>query len=467
MLTALVEFIHRLRDVGIPVSMVETLDAMESLRHVDLSSRKALRAALGATLVKRTEHREAFDGLFDLYFTPRRDEPHRPKGGAAVAETSSLTDPAARGAHEAGSQELLLALLDALRQNDEGALRALAARAVQEFAGINAHRTGSARYYAYRVLRQLDLSNLLRRAIQSEHEHADEATAFDERLVRDEHGRRIEEFRRLIAEEIRHRLVEIKGTHEAADMYHPKLIEDVDFLAASPAQLREMRYAIRPLAHKLAARIAHRRRFRRHGRLEIRKTMRRSLSAGGVPLEPAFRYPKVTKPDLYLLCDISGSVAEFARFTMSLLYAMNEEFSKIRSFVFIDGIDEVSEALKDGSTVLEVHHLLARANVVWADGHSDYGNAFARFWSIYGHLALGGKATVIITGDARNNYRDPGVEILRLIKERARKVYWLNPEARSKWDTTDSIMSAYAPHCNGVFEVRNLRQLTNFVQGIV
>lgn len=116
--------------------------------------------------------------------------------------------------------------------------------------------------------------------------------------MRDEQSRRIEEFRRLIADEIRRHLVEIKGLHEAADVYHQRLIEDVDFLAASPAQLREMRYAIRPLAHKLAARIARRRRFRRHGRLEVRKTMRRSLSAGGVPLDPAFRYPKVTKPDV-------------------------------------------------------------------------------------------------------------------------------------------------------------------------
>ena len=467
MLTALLEFVHRLRDVGIPVSMVETLDAMESLRHVDLSSRRELKAALGATLVKRTEHREAFDGLFDVYFTPRRDGPPQPQGGAAVAETSSVADPVSRGPHEAASQELLEALLHALRQNDAGALRALAARAVQQFGGMNAHRAGSARYYLYRVLRQLDLSNLLRRAIQGEREGADDTPGLDERLLRDEQSRRMEEFRRLIAEEIRHRLVEIKGLHEAAEVYHQKLIEDVDFLAASPAQLREMRYAIRPLAHKLAARIAHRRRFRRHGRLEVRKTMRRSLSAGGVPLEPAFRYPKVTKPDLYLLCDISGSVAEFARFTMSLLYAMNEEFSKIRSFVFIDGIDEVSDVFKDSATALEVHHLLARANVVWVDGHSDYGNAFGRFWNIYGHAALGQKTTVIITGDARNNYRASGVEVLRLIKERARKVYWLNPEPRSEWDTTDSIMSAYAPYCSGVFEVRNLRQLTTFVQGIV
>src|SRR5207253_9996813 len=132
-------------------------------------------------------------------------------------------------------------------------------------------------------------------------------------------------------------------------------------------------------------------------------------SAGGVPLEPAFRYPRVSKADLYLLCDVSGSVAEFAHFTMSLLYAMNEEFARIRSFAFVDGIDEVTKVFDDRSIQLDARHLLARADVVWADGHSDYGHVFERFWNVYGLGALGPRTTVIITGDARNNYRDPGL----------------------------------------------------------
>src|SRR5439155_233899 len=130
-------------------------------------------------------------------------------------------------------------------------------------------------------------------------------------------------------------------------------IEDVDFLGASPTELREMRNAIRPLARKLAARVAHRRRLRRHGRLDARRTIRRSLSAGGVPLEPAFRYPRVSKPDLYLLCDVSGSVAEFAQFTLSILYAMNDEFPRIRSFAFVDGIDEVTALLEESAHRLD------------------------------------------------------------------------------------------------------------------
>ncbi|MBI4635435.1 MAG: VWA domain-containing protein [Candidatus Rokubacteria bacterium] len=464
--TALIEFTHRLRDAAVPVSMVEALDAVEALRHIDLSDRRQFKVALGATLVKRAEHRAAFETLFDIYFAPRRAEAPGAGAGPARPAAPGPSAPGDAAGGEGPSEGFLRALLDALQRDDEDALQALAAVAVQRFAGMRAQGGGSTAYFLYRVLRQLDLSTLFQRAIREAREASEEETELDARLLREEQGRRIEAFRRLIAAEIRRRLVELKGP-DAAAAYLRTPIEEVDFLAASPAQLRAMREAIRPLAHKLAVRIAHRRRIRRRGRLDMRKTIRRSLSAGGVPLEPAFRYPRASRPDLYLLCDVSGSVAEFAEFTMSLLYAMNEELPRIRSFAFVDGIDEVTRVFADRSTLLDASRLLARARVVAADGHSDYGQVFTRFWTTFGRAALGQKATVIITGDARNNYRDPGMDALRAMRERVRRVYWLNPEPRRAWNTTDSIMAVYAPFCDGVFEVRNLRQLTECVRAIV
>jgi uncharacterized protein with von Willebrand factor type A (vWA) domain len=464
MLTALLDFVHRLRGAGIPVSMVEAIDAAEALARVDLSNRREFRATLAATLVKRGEHRAAFGDLFDVCFAPHRDpidRPGRDPGGPAPFFS------AGGGAPDAASVEMLQTLLDALRRNDADALRSLAALAVGQFAGIPTQQGGSERYYLYRVLRQLDLSNLLQRTMRQERDDPQPGRALTERLRRDEHERRLEAFRQLIAEEIRQRLLELRGPDAIAAAYAPTLIEDVDFLSASPDQLRAMRRAIRPLARKLAARIARRRRFRRGGRLDVRRTIRRSLSAGGVPLDPAFRRPRESRPDLFLLCDVSGSVAEFARFTMAFLHAMGQEFSRIRSFAFVDGIDEVTAAVGDGSTVLDAHQLLSLARVVWADGHSDYGNVFRRFWDGYGHAGLGRRATVLITGDGRNNYRDAGLSGLRAIAERARRVYWLNPEPGSQWNTTDSIVATYAPHCDGVFEVRSLRQLADFVDAIV
>jgi uncharacterized protein len=471
--TFLLQFVHRLREAEVPVSMVETLDAVEALRRVEVADRGQFRSALAATLVKRTEDVPAFNSLFDIYFAVQRGEDtpielktSLDRHGPGEDQRPGGPRSGEREVEEEPSTDLLRMLLQALRSDDQNALRALAALAVEQFAGITPERAAAERYYVYRVLRQLELSELLRQAILQERAEAELRSTLSDRLIRDEQIRRVDEFRKLIAQEVRRRLVELKGPSRAADVFHDRPIEDIDFLTASPTEHRQMREAIRPLAQKLAARIARRRRFRRHGRLDVRRTMRRSLSAGGVPLDPAFRYPKASKPDLYLLCDISGSVSEFARFTMSLLYAMKEEFSKIRLFAFVDGVDEVTDLMKEGSHQLAPRNLLYRTNVVSGDGHSDYGNVFERFWHLYGHADLDPRATVIITGDARNNYRPSGVEVLRLIHDRARKVFWLNPEPRREWDTTDSIMSTYEAACNGVFETRNLRQLAGFVYQI-
>jgi uncharacterized protein len=466
--TTLLRFVHRLREASIPVSMVEALDAVAAVRRVDLADRGHLRSALQATLVKRSEDEAAFGSLFDIYFAVQRDRAElSPDVSTSLDRASDATDGETGASQAVGvSTDLLQALLEALRSDDQDRLRSLATLAVQQHAGVDADRSGSERYYLYRVLRQLELSELLRQAILEARERADTRSDLGDRLIREDLTRRVEEFRRLLAQEVRRRLVEMQGAPLAAELFRERSIEDVDFLTASPTELARMREAIRPLAQKLAARIAHRRRYRRHGRLDVRRTVRRSLSAGGVPLDPAFRYPRASKPDLYLLCDISGSVAEFAQFTMSLLFATKKEFAKIRLFAFVDGIDEVTDVMHEGSTWLAPRNLLYGTKVISGDGHSDYGNVLQRFWHQYGYADLDPRSTVIITGDARNNFREPDSATLQLIHERARKVYWLNPEPRQEWNTTDSIMDLYTSACHGVFETRNLRQLSEFVYAI-
>ena len=463
----ILDLVRRLRIAGVPVSMVEAIDAMQALRQVDLADRSQFRSALSTTLVKRADHEAAFEALFDICFGLRRPMGEATADAATDGGVSAITTSLDRlepsDASEDDSTALLKRLLEALQRNDQAELRALAAMAVELHAGINLDRTATRRYYLYRVLRQLDIANLMARGARGEGEPD---SPFDGRLARDEEDRRIDDFRKLLAEAIRHRLSQVKGVNDAATGYDTGLLEDVDFLGASPSQLNAMREAIRPLARKLASRGARQRRLRRRGQLDVRRTMRRSLGSGGVPLEPAFRFPRSSRPELFLLCDVSGSVAEFATFTLSLLYAMNQEFSRIRSFAFVDGVDEVTSEFEHAG-ILRPAHLIARKNLIWADGHSDYGNVLTRFLSLWGWAALGPKATVVITGDARNNYREPQVEALRGIKERARRVFWLNPEPRARWNTTDSIVDRYTPYCDAVVEARNLRQLGDFVMGML
>jgi uncharacterized protein len=455
LLTSLHGLFDRLRAAGVPVSMVEVVDAVESLRHVDAADRRQFRSALAATLVKRPEDFATFDLLFDVQFPLRREPPAGPSGPAAGPGPGAGDGDQADQAAPSG--DLLEALLEALRDDDEGALRALAALAVDQHGGMETQRQASERYYLYRIMRQLELYRLLQ-AVAG----ADPA---DQGLGREQLEAGIDEFRRLIAEQVRHRLSADRGAEEAAELYRDRQLDDLDILDANASQLRELRRAIRPLARKLAARMARRRRQRRRGRLDVRRTLRRSLAYGGVPVHPAFRARKASKPDLYVLADVSGSVIEFAKFTLSLLHAMSQEFSKLRSFAFVDGVDEVSRMLDEAGDVLDLQRLFTRAKVVWADGHSNYGNVFAAFEERHG-ADLDSRSTLLVMGDARNNYRDPGLEALGRLAGRVRHLYWLNPEPREGWDTTDSIMAAYAPHCDQVFEVRNLRQLVACVDEI-
>ena len=218
-----------------------------------------------------------------------------------------------------------------------------------------------------------------------------------------------------------------------------------------------MRLAVRPLARRLAGRLARRRQGQHRGRVNLRRTARRSLATGGVPFDVAYERPRLHRPELYVLCDISGSVAEFSLFTLTLMSALSAEVARTRSFVFVDAIDEVTDLLAATDHGIEPWQIMRNTNVVGRDGHSDYGAVLRQFWDAIGNRHLGANSTVLVTGDARTNYRDTASHVLAHIARRCRRVYWLNPEPHAEWDTHDSEMAVYARSCTEVFEVRNLR----------
>ena len=234
---------------------------------------------------------------------------------------------------------------------------------------------------------------------------------------------------------------------------------DEEFLRAGPAELEAMRAIVRPLARRLAAAARRRRRISRSGKLDVRRTMRRAIAVGGVPLDPAWRRRRRSRPRLLVLCDVSGSVSEFAKFTLSLLNALHAELPRLRSFVFADGVAEVTDLVESASGVIDARLLLSRPGVVRRDGHSDYGAVLHQFLEQNGG-ELSRDCVVIICGDARANYRAERADLLRALRHRVRAVHWLNPEPAADWDTGDSRMSAYATYCDSVTEVRTLRQLS-------
>jgi uncharacterized protein with von Willebrand factor type A (vWA) domain len=225
--------------------------------------------------------------------------------------------------------------------------------------------------------------------------------------------------------------------------------------------------AIYPLTRALAARLAQRRKRRHRGSLDFRRTVRASLSYGGVPAEPKFRDPHPSKPEIMVVADISGSVASFARFTLQLVHALASQFSRVRSFVFIDGIDEVTRFFEGNADLGDaVKRINTEADVVWVDGHSDYGHAFEVFHRKWGN-DVNPKTSVIILGDARNNSPASQSWVLAELRKKARHLYWIDPEPSAYWYTGDSVISDYAKYCDGVYECRNLRQLERFVEAVI
>ena len=466
-------FIQELRAAGLPVSLTENLDAMEAVTHIPIEDREAFKYALAATLVKNNAHWRAFETVFEVYFSLRGPQYQLNEDGDADEFWREMQDQlrqgegrAAGGAMDALTpEELMQMLYQALLNGDDALMRALARQAVSRYAGMEPGRPVGGTYYLYRTLRNLDLDAMLDKLMDATRQQVKgELTPLEERLEHDEYDARIERFKKEIEAEIRRRLVADRGVEAMAKTLRKPLPEDVDFMHASREEMLALRKALQPLTRKLAARLARKRRHGRKGPLDFRNTMRHSLSTGGVPADPKFKYPRPSKPELMVVADISGSVAAFARFTLHLVYAIQNQFSKVRSFVFIDGIDEVTDYFRGIEDISEaVHRVNTEADVVWVDGHSDYGHAFEVFWERYGR-DVGPKTTVLLLGDARNNYHAAQSWVVKEIRQKARHVYWLNPEPRSYWNTGDSIVGEYGVHTDGVFECRNLRQLEGFVE---
>jgi uncharacterized protein with von Willebrand factor type A (vWA) domain len=475
MLDLMAGFVTELRNAGIPVSLTENLDAMEAVQHIPLEDRDAFKYALAATMVKNNAHWRAFETVFEVYFSLRGPEYKLVEGDSDLDEMwREMQEAQQQGEGKAAGgggmdsltpEEMMQLLMKALMNGDQGMMRALAKQAVQRFAGMEPGRPVGGTYYLYRTLRNLDLEGMQDKLMDASRQQVGgELTPLEERLERDEYESRIEQFKKEIEAEIRRRLVADRGAEAMAKTLRKPLPEDVEFMHASRDEMQALKKSLYPLTRKLAARLTRKRRHGRKGPLDFRNTVRHSLSYGGVPAEPKFKYPRPSKPELIVIADISGSVAAFARFTLMLVYALQGQFSKVRSFVFIDGIDEVTDFFKSTEDIQEaVHRVNTEADVVWVDGHSDYGHAFEVFWDKWGK-EVGPKTTVLLLGDARNNYHASQSWVVKNIRQKARHVYWLNPEPRSYWNTGDSIVGDYGTHTDGVFECRNLRQLEAFVE---
>ena len=471
-----IEFVEALRDAGLPVSLAEGLDAVRAIDALDLDRRDTLRAAYAATLVKRQNHRPGFDQVFDLYFPLLVGDGHDP----SVFETrrgrrSRTTGDRSRDARGAASQTTAAsqdgpqaladfrdALTVAMAMGDPDVLAMLAREGVQRFGLIRGRGPGEQRWSSYNVLNRVSPDELVEQALRGMLGDEDWGNDPATRKLVEAQGRAFEQ---LVESEVRRRAAEVRGPQHVARHTIRPAIEQVDFTSARKKDLELMRREIQPLARRLATRLSREHHARSRGPLDFRRTVRASMSSGGVPMETRHKPRRPGRTDLVVLCDVSGSVANFASFTLMLVFALREQFNRVRAFTFVDEIHEVTDRFTPGAdpaTTMAELAASARHATLW--GRTNYGRAFTRFADEHPD-ALTPKTNLLVLGDARSNHTDLALPVVKDLVYAARHSWWLNPEHARNWNTGDSAAREYG-RLVPMIECRNLTQLGEFVHDL-
>jgi uncharacterized protein len=456
----LVGFVEALRAQGISVGPSETVDAGRVMSVLGLSDREVLREGIACAVLRRPDHRETYDAMFDLWFPAAL-------GTRAIVEADDDVEPQRTPEDLDMLRGQLAELLGAGGDFnfDDDRLAAMVAQIVEAYGRYNSSRGPS--YSSYQALKAMALDQLEGRLLAGLlAPYGDEPTPTQEQIAKAIASRRIAQLRKMVEAETKRRTAEQLGRDHVAMYGIPQLSENVEFLRASGEQLRQMRRVVQPLARTLATRLAARRRRARAGQIDLRKTLRRSMSTGGVPIEVVLRNPRPARPELVVLCDVSGSVAGFSHFTLLLVHALRQQFSRVRVFAFIDTTDEVTHLFgPDADLAMAVQRITRESGVYTRDGHSDYGNAFKSFLENF-PTVLSPRSSLLVLGDGRNNYRNPETDLLHRMVNESRHAHWLNPEPRHLWGSGDSATPRYEDVIL-MHECRNAKQLAQVIDGLL
>ncbi len=434
----LLAFFEDLRSEGVAVGTSEILDAFAALDEVSWTDQRDFSEALASTVAKSQEDRRIFELLFDRHFF-------------RAAETGALENEIAEQRYEGSDrldlEELREAIRAAIAAGDGAAMRDLARLAITAF-GRQGERSGVIGVDVQRIRRGLGL--------QSRGQGAD---GEQEPLDPD----RIREFERQLRRELERATIERTGKLPPS-----RPLAELDrALPTSPSQdLAGVHRAVSQLKKRIAT-LGHEQRGRKSSQIvDVRRTMRASLETGGVPLRLRTRPKRPRRPEIYVLCDVSTSVSSASVFFLSVLHALHDSFRKLRSFVFIERISEVTDVFEHERDFRRIaERVSSEGGVADVSGYTDYG----RVWLEFGEVItedLGPRSTVIVLGDARTNGREPHASTFGTIADRAGRTFWLNPEPKLYWNYGDSVMAAYEPYCDGAFECWTTKHLENFVNVI-
>ncbi len=435
----LLEFADELRTEGVAVGTSELLDAFHALDAVSWTSREDFREALAATLAKSQEDRHVLDVLFERFFF---------RAAEREAVDRGLTEERFQGAEQLDLEGLRERIREAIRAGSDGEMRDLARLAIAAF-GRQGEGSGVIGVDVQRIRRTLGLRS----------EKAGAELPDPDAVPRDG----LQEFERHVRAELERQMIERTRSLPPA-----RPLRELDrALPSNPAQdLSQVHRVVAQLKKRLASHGREHRGRRRSWQVDVRRTMRASLQTGGVPLDLKYRPRRPRRPELYVLCDVSTSVTSASVFFLSVLHALHDQFRKLRSFVFVERISEVTDVFERERSFAGVSRRIATdAGVADVSGYTDYGRVWLEFLD---NVAddLDPRSTVIVLGDARTNGREPHAGVFGRVAQGAGHTFWINPEPRLYWNYGDSVMSTYEPHCDGVFECWTTKQLETFVNAI-
>jgi uncharacterized protein with von Willebrand factor type A (vWA) domain len=462
----LVEFSALLRQNGVRVSVAESMDAFRALGVTGLMERAEVRAALRTTMVKRTVDVPVFEELFDLFFSGLGQTITNITKGTAQAlemseqELQKFLEELERRLKEAGIE--LSPLAQALLRADAGTLERML-REAAERAGLSdiehGFQEGRFTHGVATALGVGALSDELARAEAALGEGEGKPGSNFEAYL----NRRLQDLTEMIRSLVRGALK--RKDVDRADQQRMQSLSEKSFYYLSEDDIRRMQEAVTKLARRLKNVVSIRRKRARRGRFDPSATLRRNLQYGGVPFRVVFDRRRKEKPQVIVLCDVSDSVRNVSRFMLQFVYSLQDLYSKVRSFVFVADVGEITKLFEERE-INEAIESALKGDVINVYAHSDFGRAFKSFHR--DHLsAVNKRTTVIVLGDGRNNYNLPHEWVLKDVQERAKQVIWLNPENRMTWGFGDSEMDRYAPYCTMVRECRNLKQLYDVIDHLV
>ena len=439
MATSLLEFADELRKEGMAVGTSELLDAVHALDVVSWTSREDFKEALAATLAKSQEDRHVLELVFERFFF-RAVEREAVERGLREERFGG-----GEGVEGLDLESLRERIRDAIRAGSDGEMRDLARLAIAAF-GRQGEGSGVIGVDVQRIRRTLGLK-------------AEKGGDDPEGVPRE----RLQEFERHIRRELERAMIERTQSLPPA-----KPLRELDrALPSNPSQdLAQVHRVLAQLKRRLATQGRDHRGRRRSVVVDVRRTMRASLETGGVPLNLKYRPRRPRRPELYVLCDVSTSVTSASVFFLSVLHALHDQFRKLRSFVFVERISEVTDVFERERSFEAVSRAIATdAGVADVSGYTDYGRVWLEFLDQVVD-DLDPRSTVIVLGDARTNGREPHAGVFARVAQQAGRTFWMNPEPRLYWNYGDSVMAAYEPYCDGVFECWTTKQLEVFVNAL-